>query len=102
MWMFQFVPKKMLMWMFRRSPNPKLKRLAEHEALTRKMATDLVDAKTSAFLEGKGAKDILSLLVQANASTDKENALSRAELIAQVQSVNRLSPQTRTDISSGL
>jgi len=52
-------------------------------ALTRK----LIDEKAEALLQGKGNKDILSLLVKANASEESAARLTEEEVFAQMRTI---------------
>jgi len=61
---------------------------ARHTAqLANAVTRQLVDTKAEALLQGKGNKDILSLLVQANASENEEAKLTDEELLAQMRTI---------------
>jgi len=66
-----------------------------HARYTAKLADavtrQLVESKAEALLQGKGNKDILSLLVKANASEQSGTRLTEEEMLAQMRSVNCLS-----------
>lgn len=61
---------------------------ARHTArLANEVAKNLVDSKAEALLQGKGSKDILSLLVKANASENAETRLTEEEIYAQMRTI---------------
>ncbi|KAL9711697.1 hypothetical protein Ac2012v2_004769 [Leucoagaricus gongylophorus] len=61
---------------------------ARHTAeIANAVTRQLIESKSNAALQGKGNKDILSLLVQANASEDAETKLTDEELLAQMRTI---------------
>lgn len=61
---------------------------ARHTArLANQVAKELVETKAEALLQGKGNKDILSLLVKANASENFETKLTEEEIYAQMRTI---------------
>lgn len=61
---------------------------ARHTAnLANAITKQLVDSKADALLQGKGNKDILSLLVKANASENAETKLTEEEMFAQMRTI---------------
>lgn len=62
-----------------------------HAMLSNKLSTaiakDLVKEKSEAQLEGKGRRDVMSLLVKANASENAETRLPERELLAQMNTI---------------
>ncbi|EAU91561.1 hypothetical protein CC1G_02050 [Coprinopsis cinerea okayama7 len=61
---------------------------ARHTAkLANAVAKELVNSKAEALLQGKGNKDILSLLVKANASENAETRLTEEEIYAQMRTI---------------
>ncbi|KAK0202327.1 cytochrome P450 [Desarmillaria ectypa] len=62
-----------------------------HGMLTNKLSTaiakDLVKEKSEALVEGKGRRDIMSLLVKANASGNEKTRLPERELLAQMNTI---------------
>ncbi|KAJ2931308.1 hypothetical protein H1R20_g5845, partial [Candolleomyces eurysporus] len=61
---------------------------ARHTAkLANAVAKELVETKAEALLQGKGNKDILSLLVKANASENNETRLTEEEIYAQMRTI---------------
>ncbi|KNZ72214.1 Leukotriene-B4 omega-hydroxylase 3 [Termitomyces sp. J132] len=61
---------------------------ARHTAkLANEVARALVKSKTGALLQGRNNKDILSLLVKANASEDEATKLTEEEMLAQMRTI---------------
>ncbi|KDR75313.1 hypothetical protein GALMADRAFT_249339 [Galerina marginata CBS 339.88] len=61
---------------------------ARHTAkLADAVTRQLVDSKAKALLHGKGNKDILSLLVKANASEKPSTRLTEEEMLAQMRTI---------------
>lgn len=61
---------------------------ARHTAkLANAVARALVDSKADALLQGKGNKDILSLLVKANTSEGSATQLTDGEMLAQMRTI---------------
>ncbi|KIM45089.1 hypothetical protein M413DRAFT_441752 [Hebeloma cylindrosporum] len=59
---------------------------ARHTAkLANTVTRQLVESKAAALLQGKGNKDILSLLVKANASEEHSTRLTEEEMLAQMR-----------------
>ncbi|TFK74528.1 cytochrome P450 [Pluteus cervinus] len=57
------------------------------EKLANIVTTELVRSKAQALLGGKGNKDILSLLIKANASENAETKLTDEEMLAQMRTI---------------
>lgn len=61
---------------------------ARHTAnLANKVTRELVQSKARALIQGKGNKDILSLLVKANTSHDAKTKLTEEEMLAQMRTI---------------
>jgi cytochrome P450 len=61
---------------------------ARHTAkLANEVTRQLVQSKAKALLQGKGNKDILSLLVKANASQHASTKLTEEEMLAQMRTI---------------
>ena len=104
-------PNPMIEWLQDRQSNPALEKARECERLTLKFAKELVDTKASALKQGKGNKDVFSLLgesnsmflictyslvpelaVKANATEDARSRLSDEEMYARMRCVLLLHP----------
>ncbi|KAF4562583.1 hypothetical protein EYR36_003977 [Pleurotus pulmonarius] len=59
----------------------------ETENIGNRVAKSLIDAKAYALSEGKGSKDIMSLLVQSNNSENEKTRMSVPEMLAQMRTI---------------
>ncbi|KAJ7236602.1 cytochrome P450 [Mycena haematopus] len=64
------------------------------------IAKELVDEKTEALLAGKSKRDIMSLLVKANASANALANLSEAEVLSQMQTIMTAGHETTANTMS--
>jgi hypothetical protein len=60
--LFQFVPDSVLRYIYRNSWDPRLKHLRQTNALSTKVARELVALKMEELREGVAKKDVLSLM----------------------------------------
>ncbi|SJL11330.1 uncharacterized protein ARMOST_14733 [Armillaria ostoyae] len=78
------LPSKVVSFLMRKFPSGRL----DHGLLTNRLSTavakELVDQKFDALLEGKGRRDVMSLLVKANASENPKTQLEERELLGQM------------------
>ncbi|KAG9227224.1 hypothetical protein CCMSSC00406_0004237 [Pleurotus cornucopiae] len=65
----------------------KLRHARETERIGNGVAKTLIDAKANALLDGKGNKDIMSLLVQSNNSENESTRMSTPEMLAQMRTI---------------
>ncbi|KAJ6616300.1 cytochrome P450 [Mycena sp. CBHHK59/15] len=64
------------------------------------IAKDLVDEKAEALIAGKGKRDIMSLLVKANASGNPRTNLTETEMLAQMQTIMQAGHETTANTMS--
>ncbi|KAJ7126046.1 cytochrome P450 [Mycena epipterygia] len=64
------------------------------------IAKELVDEKAKALVAGKGKRDIMSLLVKANASANPRTNLSEGEVLAQMQTIMQVGHETTANTMS--
>ncbi|EKM80790.1 hypothetical protein AGABI1DRAFT_55872 [Agaricus bisporus var. burnettii JB137-S8] len=81
------LPVWVLRLMSKYSNRRNLKHARHTAGLANAVTRELVDSKAGALLEGKENKDILSLLVKANASEDANAKLNDEELLAQMRTI---------------
>ncbi|KAK0238250.1 cytochrome P450 [Armillaria nabsnona] len=78
------LPSRVVSFLMRKFPSGRL----DHALLTNRLSTavakELVDQKFNALLEGKGRRDVMSLLVKANASENPKTQLEERELLGQM------------------
>ncbi|KAF9462391.1 cytochrome P450 [Collybia nuda] len=82
-----YIPLRICELMTDYMPSNKL----HHARTTAKIATGvaktLVDSKSEALLQGKGNRDIMSLLVKANASENELTQLNEDEMLSQMRTI---------------
>ncbi|THV06675.1 cytochrome P450 [Dendrothele bispora CBS 962.96] len=83
----QYLPVKVLEFITDHVPSQRLTALRRAGVVVDRVAKELVEMKSKDLLEGKGKKDIMSLLMKANASENPRVRLSDAELIAQMRTL---------------
>ncbi|EPQ55433.1 cytochrome P450 [Gloeophyllum trabeum ATCC 11539] len=81
----EWLPTKPLVWLFQKLPFRRFARLREASRASVRTAARLVEEKGQALLEGKGNKDVMSLLVKANASENYKARLTDEELYAEMR-----------------
>lgn len=74
-------------WIHDRQTNDVLQRARECEQMVMKVAKELVSSKAEALVQGKGSRDIFSLLVKANAAEDAASRLSDEEMYAEMRTI---------------
>ncbi|KAF9529748.1 cytochrome P450 [Crepidotus variabilis] len=78
-WILQFITNNV--------PNRRLEQLRKTSAVASKVAQRLIDEKAEALISGKGNRDVMSLLVQANVSENEKTRMSNDEMIAQMRTL---------------
>ncbi|TFK45416.1 cytochrome P450 [Heliocybe sulcata] len=81
----EYLPTGPLVWLFNTLPFRRFVRLREACRASVDTAASLVKEKGQALLEGRGNKDVMSLLVKANASTNEKAKLTDDELYAEMR-----------------
>ncbi|KAJ2916319.1 hypothetical protein MD484_g4089, partial [Candolleomyces efflorescens] len=82
-----FMPLWYLQLMSRFSQKRNLVHARHTAKLANAVAKELVETKAEALLQGKGNRDILSLLVKANASENSDTKLTEEEIYAQMRTI---------------
>ncbi|KAI0629559.1 cytochrome P450 [Trametes polyzona] len=98
-----YVPMRLQEFLYDHLPGKGLDKARFNRAAAHKVANQLLDMKTEALLMGKGNRDIMSILVKANASENETSRLSHQEIVSQMRSradTNLLS-HTRTILLAG-
>ncbi|KDQ64101.1 hypothetical protein JAAARDRAFT_201503 [Jaapia argillacea MUCL 33604] len=83
----KWIPPSVLRVIYKNLPAPGLKRIRSTYALAEKVARHLVESKRESFLRGKSSRDVLSILVHANSSTNPAARLSESEMYAQMRTM---------------
>ncbi|KAH7883347.1 cytochrome P450 [Phlebopus sp. FC_14] len=83
----KYIPSQLLEYVGRHSLNPRLVRIREVNNVATAVAKDMVNEKAETLLQGKGSRDVFSLLVKANMDADAKNKLTEEELLAQMRTI---------------
>ncbi|KAJ7188982.1 cytochrome P450 [Mycena filopes] len=85
--MLQYVPRCARELLVDHVPSAGLKHIRYTAQVTTTVARELVASKSAALLQGKGSRDIMSLLVKANASENEKTKLNEDELLSQMRTI---------------
>ncbi|KAE9402806.1 cytochrome P450 [Gymnopus androsaceus JB14] len=83
--LLQFLPLSLMEFLNDNNPSRRMAGIRKVTKVANGIAKELVSTKSEALLEGKGKKDIMSLLVKANAGENPKGQLSEDELISQMR-----------------
>ncbi|KAJ7108499.1 cytochrome P450 [Mycena epipterygia] len=92
--LLEFLPVTFIHLLLRYAPVSGLQNCRRVTKVAVGIAKELVDRKAEALLAGKGKRDIMSLLVKANASTNPRTNLSEEEMLAQMQTIMQAGHET--------
>ncbi|KAI9568845.1 cytochrome P450 [Boletus coccyginus] len=82
-----YFPPWILEWVTDHGPGPRLERAREVKKMATEVAKEMVREKAETLLEGKGSRDVFSLLVKANMDMEARNRLTEEELLAQMRTI---------------
>ncbi|KAF7290074.1 PseudoU-synth-2 domain-containing protein [Mycena chlorophos] len=85
--LLQYMPRNIREFIVDRIPSSRLSHVRHTAKVTNTVAAELVAEKSAALLQGKGNRDIMSLLVKANASENTNAKLSHDELLSQMRTI---------------
>ncbi|KAK0496199.1 cytochrome P450 [Armillaria luteobubalina] len=91
------LPSKVVSFLMRQFPSGRLNHGLLINKLSTVVAKELVDQKFDALLEGKGRRDVMSLLVKANASESPKTQLEERELLGQMNIIILAGHETTTN-----
>ncbi|KAG2746095.1 cytochrome P450 [Suillus brevipes Sb2] len=98
-----YIPPRILEYIGKMGKNPRITRLRDTGILATSVAEQLVKDKAEVLLQGKGKRDIFSLLVKANMDSDAKAKLTEEELFAQMRTILFAGHETTSNtISWGL
>ncbi|KAG1824493.1 cytochrome P450 [Suillus subaureus] len=83
----KYIPPQIMEYFVEKGKNPRVTRMRETGDLATSVAKQLVKDKAEMLLEGKGSRDVFSLLVKANMDTDAKAKLTEEELFAQMRTI---------------
>ncbi|KAJ7198475.1 cytochrome P450 [Mycena pura] len=85
--LLQYLPRCVREFLVDHVPSARLAHIRHTAKVTTTVARELVASKSAALLQGKGNRDIMSLLVKANASEDEKTKLNEDELFSQMRTI---------------
>lgn len=98
-----YIPPRILEYLGKMGKNPRITRLRDTGILATSVAEQLVKDKAEVLLQGKGKRDVFSLLVKANMDSDAKAKLTEEELFAQMRTILFAGHETTSNtISWGL
>ncbi|KAJ6593189.1 cytochrome P450 [Mycena capillaripes] len=83
----QYLPRCIREFLVDHVPSSGLEHIRYTAQVTTTVARELVASKSAALLQGKGSRDIMSLLVKANASENEKTKLNEDELLSQMRTI---------------
>ncbi|KAJ8585151.1 cytochrome P450, partial [Rhizopogon salebrosus TDB-379] len=78
------IPTRILEYLGETVKNPRITRLRETGEIATSVAKEMVKDKAEMLMQGKGSRDVFSLLVKANMDADAKSKLTEEELYAQM------------------
>ncbi|KAI6029283.1 hypothetical protein PISMIDRAFT_683590 [Pisolithus microcarpus 441] len=81
----KYIPTSVLEYWAKHSSNRRIVRIRETRAVATAIAENMVKEKAEFLLQGKGSRDIFTLLVKANMDAEAKHKLSDEELYAQMR-----------------
>ncbi|KAF5356634.1 hypothetical protein D9757_006808 [Collybiopsis confluens] len=98
--LLHFLPKSMLEFINNIIPGARHSYLRHASKVANKTAKKLVEDKSDALLEGRGKRDIMTLLVQANAGENPKAKLTEVELLSQMRVIILAGHEVKDDFLS--
>ncbi|KAI6117840.1 cytochrome P450 [Pisolithus croceorrhizus] len=81
----KYIPTSIIEYWAKHSSNPRIVRIRETRAVATAIAESMVKEKAEFLLQGKGSRDIFTLLVKANMDAEAKHKLSDEELYSQMR-----------------
>ncbi|KAI6007584.1 cytochrome P450 [Pisolithus orientalis] len=81
----KYIPMSIFKYWAKNSSNPRAARVREVNKVAISAAKSMVTEKAESLLQGKGSRDIFTLLVKANMDAEAKNRLSDEELYSQMR-----------------
>ncbi|KAJ7340782.1 cytochrome P450 [Mycena albidolilacea] len=98
--LLEFLPPRLIGLFLSYAPFNRLKNTRRVSSMIAAVAKELVNEKAKALIAGKGKRDIMSLLVKANASANPRTNLSEREMLAQMQTIMGAGHETTANTMS--
>jgi len=98
--LLEFLPPKLIALFMDYAPFKSLRNSRRVSGIAIGIAKGLVEEKAEALIAGKGKRDVMSLLVKANASANPRMNLSETEMLAQMQTIMQAGHETTANTMS--
>jgi len=95
-----YVPMPLLEILYDYLPGKKLDKARQNRRAAHDVAEELLASKTEALLLGKGSRDVMSILVKANASEDEQTRMSHYEMRSQMRTLMLAGQETTSNTLS--
>ncbi|CDO76737.1 hypothetical protein BN946_scf184813.g7 [Trametes cinnabarina] len=95
-----YVPMAIQNFLYDHLPGKGLDKARFNRIAAHKVANELLEMKTEALLEGKGNRDIMSILVKANAAENERTRLSHTEIVSQMRTILLAGQETTSNTLS--
>ncbi|KAJ7275776.1 cytochrome P450, partial [Mycena rebaudengoi] len=98
--LMEFLPVSVVKFIIDYAPTGGLRNGRRVDKIAVGISKQLVEQKAEALIAGKGKRDIMSLLVKANASENPRTSLSEAEMLAQMKTIMQAGHETTANTLS--
>ncbi|KAL1945428.1 hypothetical protein VTO73DRAFT_2279 [Trametes versicolor] len=95
-----YVPMRIQEFLYDRLPGKGLDKARFNRVAAHKVANQLLDMKTEALMMGKGNRDVMSILVKANAAESEAHRLSHDEIVSQMRTILLAGQETTSNTLS--
>ncbi|KAH9851138.1 cytochrome P450 [Lenzites betulinus] len=95
-----YVPMGIQDFLYEHLPGKGLDKARFNRQAAHKVANELLESKTEALLMGKGNRDVMSILVKANAAEVGAGKLSHGEIVAQMRTILLAGQETTSNTLS--
>ncbi|KAI0774916.1 cytochrome P450 [Trametes elegans] len=95
-----YVPMRLQEFLYDHLPGKGLEKARFNRRVAHKVANQLLDMKTEELLVGKGNRDVMSILVKANASESERTRLSHQEIVSQMRTILLAGQETTSNTLS--
>ncbi|KAI0365076.1 cytochrome P450 [Pilatotrama ljubarskyi] len=95
-----YVPMRIQEFLYDHLPGKGLDKARFNRTAAHKVANQLLEMKTEALMMGKGNRDVMSILVKANASESEATRLSHQEIVSQMRTILLAGQETTSNTLS--
>ncbi|KAJ8583434.1 cytochrome P450 [Rhizopogon salebrosus TDB-379] len=83
----KYIPTRILEYLGETAKTPRIMRLRETRKIATSVAKEMVKDKAEVLMQGKGNRDVFSLLVKSNMDADAKSKLTEEEMFAQMRTI---------------